>query len=41
MSEENVELLREMQRAWNGGDPLIPAESFHPDVRVCAASGGH
>src|SRR5215207_10605780 len=32
MSEENVDLLRELQEGWNRGDPVIPAEIFHPDV---------
>jgi hypothetical protein len=32
MSQENVELLQEMQSAWNRGDPMDPAETYHPDV---------
>jgi hypothetical protein len=45
MSRENVELLREVQGAWNRGDPLIPAESFHHDVEFvplrAATEGGY
>jgi SnoaL-like domain len=45
MSDENVELLRELQEAWNRGDPLIPAESFHRDVEFvplrAATEGGY
>jgi SnoaL-like protein len=32
MSEENVKLLEAMQSAWNRGEPLPTADTFHPDV---------
>lgn len=32
MSQENVELVRSLQIAWNRGDPISLADFFHPDV---------
>jgi ketosteroid isomerase-like protein len=32
MSEENLEVVRRAVDAWNRGDPLPAAESYHPEV---------
>jgi hypothetical protein len=32
MSEENVEIVRRLQRDWNAGGMTVTEETFHPDV---------
>jgi ketosteroid isomerase-like protein len=32
MSQENVEIVREAQAAWNRGETIVRADLWHPDV---------
>ena len=32
MSQENVEMVRSLQDAWNRGDTISPADYYHPDL---------
>ena len=45
MSQENVELVRELQRDWNRGETAVRADVFHPDVEFLplrsATEGGY
>jgi ketosteroid isomerase-like protein len=45
MSQENVELVREAQDAWNRGETVVRADVWHPDVEFLplrsATEGGY